>query len=382
MIDTTVLTLNDGFALMDKNRFTPSAELLSEEPMKLLGNQAYIKFTCNPTKEELRSGNYFPRLTLFLRKSYPGIAKSLRIEFSAPKLLYGNNFDELGDEDFDLVLTALHQRLKEMGVLVFKKQLENARVSAWHFSKNMPMQDYTSCSMVLNTIAKANVFTQLDLNARDYRNGGQAIKFHANGFEITFYDKLQDLANSRISEKRAIEKDNALQQALFNRETLDPNYEVLRMEVRLNTRRKLKSVLKAVGIERELTFKELFSWELSQAVLNHFWQPIRAALRIHTLSKLDAIELFEEMKKRNPSVSLAKLQRLHSTLVCLQAGNARRYRVALGFVGKDNSRWSLLMTSIKTLDLPTDRYFQISEKVRKGLIEFERSNTNSDKCHI
>lgn len=379
MTDTVVLNLPEGsFVVMDKDRFTPSVELLSEDPWKLLGNKAYMKFTCNARKEDHRTGKYYPRLTLVIRKAFPGIARTLRVEFSAPKLLYGNNFDELTDKDFDLVAVALQQRLRDMGVLVFKQNIEKAPVSAWHFSKNMTMQDFTTCSMVLNEISKANVFNRLDLNQRDYKNGGQAVKFHANAFEITFYDKLQDLANSRISEKRAIEKDNATQQTFFDKKTLSPNYQVLRMEARLNSKRKIKSVLKTVGLERQIVFKDLFSWQLAQAVLKHFWQPINGALRIHTLGKLSAVELFEAMQKANPYISQAKLQRLHSALFCIHTGSARRYRVALGYVGQRSSRWSGLMREINSLSLP-DSHYQPSGRVRQGLESFKQNITITDK---
>ena len=45
-----------------------------------------------------------------------GFSLTLRIEFSAPKLVLGNNFDELRSRDFERVLDALHRALQDMGV--------------------------------------------------------------------------------------------------------------------------------------------------------------------------------------------------------------------------------------------------------------------------
>ena len=67
----------------------------------------------------------------------------LKIEFSAPKMLFGNNFDELTDSDFPNLLTKLKRTLKEMGVFILEDHLTSAPVSAIHFSKNIPLTDYT-----------------------------------------------------------------------------------------------------------------------------------------------------------------------------------------------------------------------------------------------
>lgn len=47
----------------------------------------------------------------------------LKIEFSAPKLLYGNNLEELETEHFDKVAKLLQERLRDMGVIVWTKHI-------------------------------------------------------------------------------------------------------------------------------------------------------------------------------------------------------------------------------------------------------------------
>ncbi|MEZ6331179.1 MAG: hypothetical protein R3B12_04180 [Candidatus Saccharimonadales bacterium] len=54
-------------------------------------------------------------------------------------MLNGNNFDELTENDFDALLTALQSALHELlGHRFFKPQLAHADIAAWHPSKNMP----------------------------------------------------------------------------------------------------------------------------------------------------------------------------------------------------------------------------------------------------
>src|SRR5262245_29680440 len=72
---------------------------------------------------------------------------------------------------------------------------------------------------------------RLDLAKTDFRNGGHAVRYHANSLDIIFYDKIKDLERARISEKRAIERDNIGQIDLFKgARSLPKQLEVLRPE--------------------------------------------------------------------------------------------------------------------------------------------------------
>ena len=64
-------------------------------------------------------------------------------------------------------------------------------------------------------IKEANIKLLLDTNQTDYRNEGHSYKWHCNSYEVVFYDKIKDLEKAKHSEKRAIEKDSALQLNLF-----------------------------------------------------------------------------------------------------------------------------------------------------------------------
>src|SRR5690606_36277460 len=113
-----VLTLKlDMFKITEPYKFQPNAnEILNAEYER--GGRGYKKCSQNPTPRELKSGNYKPRLTLTRRvKRDRQYEITLRVEFSIPKLLFGNNFDELESDDlFDTVIV-LQRKLKEMGVL-------------------------------------------------------------------------------------------------------------------------------------------------------------------------------------------------------------------------------------------------------------------------
>src|SRR3990167_4808288 len=239
MLDTIVLTLSKSmFVLMEPDRFEPSARSILDEKSSL-GGRGYFSAKQNPTRQELKNGYYKPRLTLTNRYNHTGRREaSLKIELSLPKLLFGNNFDELTLSDFEPVTQLLKARLKEMGVMVWEKFLLEAPVSAIHYSKNIPLTDGTTPHYLISKIKEANISLALDVNQTDYRNDGHSYKWHSNSYEVAFYDKIKDLEMAKKSDKRAIEKDNSLQLNLFDGITERKKLEVLRMEVRLNTRQK------------------------------------------------------------------------------------------------------------------------------------------------
>ncbi len=206
MLDTIVLSLDQPqFEVLEPGRFSPSAQGLLAPPYYPLGARGNFQCTQNPTKADLEGGRYLPRLTLTKRTSRAGFAVTLRVEFSAPKLIFGNNFDELRSMDFDRVRIALRTALLAMGIRVAEPTLAAARVSAIHFSKNIALRDFTTVSMAMGELERIDLTARLDLAKTDYRNGGHAIRYHANSYEVAFYDKVKDLLQARISQKRSIE---------------------------------------------------------------------------------------------------------------------------------------------------------------------------------
>lgn len=217
-----------------------------------------IRYICNPDKDWLRCGKYFPKLAVF--KDFNN-KNQIIIEFSAPKLVFGNNFEELDTEDFTKVIDELSDRLKGLDIEISKENLEQARVLAIHYSKNIELENATATS-ITNTIEKLDITKRLDIAKTDYKNGGQTIRFHANFYEVAFYDKVADLMQSKISEKRAIESENTIQQDFLSKLI---GREVLRMEVRLNKPKKIRHIFEKCKINiANLTFKQLFSNEISQ----------------------------------------------------------------------------------------------------------------------
>lgn len=296
MLDTVVLLIpQEDYRITNYEAFNPTARYMFEYPYYRL-SKGYISCVQNPTKTELREGNYKPRLTLTKRMTHGGYAIALKIEFSAPKLLFGNNFEELENSDFMPVVNKLQQKLQEMGVIIALEKLKNAQITGIHYGKNILLKNANS-SLVIDEIRKLNVTKRLDTGDTSFRNEGQAVRFHSNSYELTFYDKMKDLEQAKVSEKRAIEDDNYVQLNLFTQKEIVQK-EVLRMEVRLNTYKKIKEILGKVGYTEKLsTFKDLFNKQIAKEVLLHFWDNyVQKSITITLLSKENTAELFYKIK--------------------------------------------------------------------------------------
>ncbi len=354
MIDTIVLTLKQGmFTIMHHEYFSPSTEgLYKQSEYYRLGSRSNMVCKQNPTPSELKAGIYKPRLTVTKRiNKQHQFEITMKVEFSVPKLLFGNNFDELEDADFDKVLQLLKEKLRGMGVMIFEQLLINAPVSAIHYSKNIPLTDYSTPYTYLEKLYKANINQRLDLNQTDFRNEGHSLKYRANSFEVVFYDKLKDLNKAKTSEKRAEEKDNAMQLNLFDEVKIKKPFEVLRMEVRLNKKQKLAQILKKVGINSEPTFKTLFHKDTAQKVLFHYLDEIEAGYpSLLAYSANDPKVFLQEFLLQNPEIGLKKALQMLGLRLFLVDNGIRDFREITK--KNDKTNWYRLQAELKKYAYP------------------------------
>ena len=262
MIDTVILSVpRESFSVLsDKSRLGTDWELSGKTAM-------YEKWVRNPKRAHKDTGNYYPRITGYRRGK---TSESARIEFSIPKLIFGNNLDEVSDSDFQHIVHTLQERLLELGVVISEKTIRSASVLSFHPSKNIPLgQGYTS-SLALRELSKINLAKRFDLNKSDFRNSGQSLQGYTAAHSLVFYDKIADLAKP---EKRAIDKDQTSQQpSLFQEiQKKTPELEVLRMEVRLSRKQKMNEVLKKLGHPTNPTFADIFSKTLCKEIISDYW---------------------------------------------------------------------------------------------------------------
>ena len=303
----------------------------------------------NPTKKELAAGIYKPRLTLFY--SFPHKQVMLKVELSLPKLFYGNNFQELKGKDLQPLLQRLSDTLGQMEVIVDPKQLSKAHVSSVHYSKNIKLTDGSTPYHYIQKIKESNIKMSLDVNQTDYRNEGHSFKWHCNSYEVVFYDKIKDLEKAKQSEKRSIEKDNAIQLHLFPELRKNTKLEILRMEVRLNKRQKMKLLFTKLGIKSDLSLKSLFKPTISKKILLHYLDELdkkRPALM--DFRTTDDKALLTALILNNPELSIKRILQIYGLSKALALMDTRELR---GMFGKHNQRsWQQIMIQTEEIKLP------------------------------
>ena len=278
MIDTIKLMLRDDeFTITKPERFSPSARLMWQCPYSEVSSNGYLACRQYPDSDGIviddnYIAKYFPRLTYARNLQKGGFKTFLTIEFSIPKLLFKNNFQEAIDADIDTIAEVLHQRLSLMGVETHPELIRGSKVISIHYSKNIVITKYGSCQFILDAMSRAKVHAALEISHTDYRNGN-LVRYHANSYEVVCYDKLKDLETAlNVSDKRSAEDCNVLQKDMLDKYK---DEEVLRFECRIGNMRKFDDITKKLGIKVEYNdFETLFSSKLSKQICLYFWDII------------------------------------------------------------------------------------------------------------
>lgn len=363
MIDTIILSIpREKTVTVDMTYYgTPPWDLQARTKM-------YEKFVKNPSPRELASGLYFPYITGYKRKN--GKLEwdaTIRIQFSAPKLIYKNNLDELSEEQFPAVVTALNDRLESMGIRIARRDLENATVSSVHYSRNVVLKNNYTAQYVIGELGKINLNKRFDFSRARFTNDGQCLYAHASTHEFVIYDKIADLDKDK---KRSMDREQtAYQLNLF--EKLKEKQEIVRFEVRLVQKRKMNSLFKQLGFAENPTFKDVFSNEKSKKVLMHYWNTMidknSLLLFAHTLTPKDLLNQILLARKDAKAVKAIYLAGL---LVLAPDGNGiRELRSILSKRNRDRTWYRIyadLNETMKQLNKlkPREWYAQVQRALK------------------
>ena len=259
MIDTVILTIQGGNTKKINDDHIPRWSLHSRD-------KAYSKHIQKLSREQKNDGVYRPKTAWIVR----GKSMVLRIEFSVPKLLYGNNVDEVHDGDFETVVGILSKRLAEQGVIVSNQTIREASVSGFHPSKNIILSGGYTVSSVLKVLEKVNLTKKMDLTKQTFYNGGESLQYWSKTHSFVMYDKKRDYCKPK---SRATDKDRGPDtMSIFDDFHLLP--EILKMEVRLTQKRKLNEIMVSVGSKKDPSFEDIFKSKICQKIINLYWDTL------------------------------------------------------------------------------------------------------------
>lgn len=388
MLDTVdIKIIHPEFKVINPTLFTPAFVIENSNSNYQYGYHRFRKYKQNPTAQDKRNDIYSPRLTAYQRFKENVSTYDLHIEFSIPKLLFGNSVQELEDDNFKTVISLLKMRLIRMGIEVSEKAINEAIVVKAHFGKNIPLSHPLTAQDAISGLYKADLGKSKDINIRHYGNDGQALYFYASSANIIFYDKLRDIATPK---NKAMDKIKLKQEKQLLQE-IDKNEqpEILRFEVRLTKQQSLNAFLSKVLDLRikKITFEEIFNKELCQKVLIAHWEDIlnRPANQLALKMEKSPEEVFDAIIKKINTGQKKKAHSLNKTLasfglyMMINHCGARKTRNKIEKKWTNKS-WVRLSEKIKESAVTLEEIpaLPIMSDIQSALEKFEKYNWRTE----
>ncbi|WP_428897623.1 hypothetical protein Dip518_001413 [Parelusimicrobium proximum] len=262
-LDTVILCVEDDFELCKGHHFRNIG----------IGRQVY-----NVKKEDKLKGIYRPRFSIdkYQLEGYLYIVESLKMEFSVPKLVHGNNLTPVTKADLPIIWKRLQDELKVAGVNIKLDTLRAAVLRRIDIGKNFTISHRMSITKANFEISRAiKRFPKSSIGDMSYENGGQGIKIFNGAETWQVYDKVKDFERSFASSKRAFDKDYYPQKQLMEN-LQSQKAQILRMESQFTGYSKIKQILGSSSEKSRFTLEDvLFNANLEEIVFSR-WKKITA----------------------------------------------------------------------------------------------------------
>jgi len=220
--------------------------------------------------------DYLPKIEIFetLSKNGKDVVYILKSEFSVPKLLYRNSLQEVAETDMDKVISFFKASLLEVGIMIDKDTVANARVSGVHLCKNVLLPESIRMQEALAELQRVDISKVVDVTQKETKNGGRILHIYSGTIEQVFYDKVADATRpkvkrkdkGRINDERAIIEKFGLQ-----------HREVFRYEYRIKKAQTVMRIINNIlGREPKTTvvFKDLFNPDIFKKVIMKSWREL------------------------------------------------------------------------------------------------------------
>lgn len=364
MLDTVILQLNPSqYHIQIYEKFGATKEQITG------AKGGFRKWINNPTTQDKKNDIYKPRLTLIKR----GAILFLKVEFSAPKLIFNNNVEELDDSDFDLVIKTLRERMQSMGVLVFSTCLENAEIISFHPSKNIPLSKGYTANLAIKELNKIDCSKRFDFDEKNYRNNGEVLQFYTRSHSFVIYDKINDLAKPQ---KRATDKDQTKKQlSIFDYiKTNEQALQILRLEIRLSLKQKLNNVMDFLEQKNNPTFKDIFNKELCKKIVNSYWDNFFGDNLFIFNTNSSPQYILQLIFMKYPKIKILKAIKIVSLyLLCKDDEGIRGFRQIIDSHRHKRTDWQTVKRDLKQLEdeIFTSSVWGFIKDIRRELKDFK-----------
>ena len=268
------------------------------------------RFSLRPNRRD----EYLPGVEIFeaIGEDRRSLRYILQIDFSVPKLLYGNSLQEVVETDRDFVFSCLRTRLYGVGVEIEINQIATALVAAVHFCKNVLLPKPIRMRDILKEMERVDIDKTVDVDIKEHKNGGRVLCIHSGTIERAFYDKISDAL--RPKNKRKDKNFIDPEREIVERFGLQ-DHETFRYEHRIKkTQTVMRDVSRALGKGYgPVSFSELFTPGLFKKMVLWSWRKLieRPENRLALFAPEDNLKLLlhivaEAQKSGNTAHSLNK----------------------------------------------------------------------------
>lgn len=216
-------------------------------------------------QERLERCIYTPKLW-FQEDFLNTAAKTFYIEASLPKLLHGHNAIGLKNNDLPLVVSKLQDILKELGIIVFARQILDTLPSQIAFGKNIDITSISYCDQMIGVLALFDDRFRSECHIIKPRGGGIELYYNSRASTFKVYDKLAEIKNNAktLGERKFVEAHS--KQGYGQKEVW--TCELLRAELTLKGTDSIKKRL-APFCGGEVTFEKMFDEKISSRLLKN-----------------------------------------------------------------------------------------------------------------
>lgn len=324
MLDTVIMEIKGRrFTVLDYSKFGTTK-------VEFQNAKGFRKYHNNPTEEDRKAEIYKPRLTLMKR----GLEYILKVEFSVPKIIFGENVNELEEKDFENVVSTLKQKLDEMGIFTTENFIKEASISSFHPSKNILLTGGYISSFAISELSKVKLNGKFDFTETKFRNDGRAIQYYSKNHSLVFYDKKHDL---KLPKSRAIDKDQTSKQLnLFNEiREAKKNIEILRMETRLSKKRKMNEILEKLGYPANPLFQDIFKEKICQKILKYYWETMITDQNLFLFDITNSpLRILQRTIKNNRKTKAKQIIYLTGLEILCKDRGIRELRKNIGLISK------------------------------------------------
>ena len=263
------------------------------------------------------------------------------------------------------MINKLQNDLWSLNIRIDQANFIKASVAKIDYSKNIIFIDGTKPSQILNELNKVDLKRTPDIEEIKYRNKGHCLHLkHTNSFDFVVYDKIADLKRAKISDKRAVKKENKGQLSLLDFIEEKEPFEVLRVEARLVNRAKIRQMLEIINIQTGLAFQELFNKGIAIAVLKMIWSELVNGLEVASIKGRNETDLLENILKQGFTMNQAL--RMVAVITIAQKGGSIDLKRIVKQSGYERA-FSGLDKAVRSLDLPKNNRYKAICNISKSI---------------